>query len=250
MSNFVRSTVSSNNEYAARGGGAGDSIEDIRLNTMANFSTQQRTVTKEDYIIRSLSMPPQFGSVSKAYIVQDDQISPLTSLRIPNPLALNLYTLGYNSNSNLTTLNRATKTNLSQYLEQHRMLTDAVNIKDAFIINFSIEFEITVFKNYNNQNVILECIAELKNYFNIKNWQINQPIVISEVKNLIGGIKGVQTVENVFFKNEFNESLGYSKYRYPIKTATRNEVIYPSLDPSIFELKNPNADIKGRVTTY
>tara|TARA_Y100001973_G_scaffold69515_1_gene101424 strand:+ start:4076 stop:5962 length:1887 start_codon:yes stop_codon:yes gene_type:complete len=250
MRDFVISSVSSNNPYAASGGGAGDTVEDIRLNTMANFSTQQRTVTKEDYIVRSLSMPPQFGSIAKAYITQDDQISPTTSTRIPNPLALNLYVLGYNANDNLTTLNQATKTNLSTYLEQHRMLTDAINIKDAFIVNFSIEFEITVFKNFNNQEVILQCITDLREYFNIKKWQLNQPIIISDVKNLIGEIRGVQTVENVFFKNEFDEESGYSKYRYPFSTATRNGVIYPSLDPSIFELKYPTRDIKGRVTTY
>ena len=99
MLNFVKSSVSSTNVEAAKGGGAGDSIEDVRLNSIAAFSTQNRTVTKNDYIIRSLSMPPQFGTIAKAYITQDDQISPLTTEpnRIPNPLALNLYTLGYDS---------------------------------------------------------------------------------------------------------------------------------------------------------
>ena len=134
---------------------------------MANFAAQQRTVTKEDYLIRTLSMPSQLGRVAKAYITQDDQISPLTTEpnRIPNPLALNLYTLGYDNNKNLTNLNTATKTNLSTYLEQFRMLTDAINIKNAFVINFSLDFEITSFKNYNNNEVILNCINELKDYF-------------------------------------------------------------------------------------
>ena len=119
MLNFVKSTVTSTNIEAAKGGGGGDSIEDIRLNAAATFSAQQRTVTKEDYIIRTLSMPSQFGRVAKAYITQDDQISPLTTEpgRIPNPLALNLYTLGYDFNKKLTNLNTATKTNLSNYLE-------------------------------------------------------------------------------------------------------------------------------------
>jgi len=252
MLNFVISSLTSTNIEAARGGGGGDSIEDVRLNTIASFSTQQRTVTKEDYIVRTLSMPSQFGSVAKAYITQDDQISPLTNEpnRIPNPLALNLYTLGYDQNKKLTTLNKATKTNLATYLEQYRMLTDAINIKNAFVINFGIEFDITVFKNENNQKVLLKCINELKSYFNTNRWQINQPIIISDVKNLIGGVKGVQTVENILFTNKSGESLGYSKYSYGINTAIRNEVLYPSLDPSIFELKYPNQDIKGRVTTY
>ena len=252
MRNFVISSISCINKEAASGGGAGDTLEDIKLNTIANFSAQQRTVTKEDYIIRTLSMPSQFGSVAKAYITQDDQISPLTTdpKRIPNPLALNLYTLGYNSSNHLVNLNEATKTNLATYLEQFRMLTDAINIKNAFVINFSIDFEITVFKNFNNQKVLLECITELQSYFNINKWQINQPIIISEVKNLIGNVLGVQTVEDVIFENVNGEELGYSKFKYDFDTATRNGVIYPSLDPSIFELKYPNTDIRGKVTTY
>ena len=252
MLNFIKSTVTSTNIEAAKGGGGGDSIEDIRLNAAATFSAQQRTVTKEDYIIRTLSMPSQFGRVAKAYITQDDQISPLTTEpgRIPNPLALNLYTLGYDFNKKLTNLNTATKTNLSNYLEQYRMLTDAVNIKNAFVINFKLDFEITVFKNYSNQRVLLECITELQNYFNIDKWQINQPILISEVKNLIGGVEGVQTVEKTVFENVSGTEIGYSQYKYGFGKATKNEVIYPSMDPSIFELKYPNTDIKGRVTTY
>ena len=197
-------------------------------------------------------MPPQFGSVFKAYITQDDQISPLTlePERIPNPLALNLYILGKNADGNLTTLNDATKTNLATYLEEFRMLTDAINIKDAFIINFGIDFQITTFKNYNNQQVLLDCIRELQDYFDINKWQVNQPIIISEVKNLIGAVNGVQTVENVIFSNKTGVSLGYSQYKYGFNRATKNEVIYPSLDPSIFEIKYPNTDIQGQVTTY
>jgi hypothetical protein len=249
---YIKTSITVNNSEAATGGGAGDSIEDIRLNAMANFSTQQRTVTKNDYIIRTLSLPSKFGRVTKAYITQDDQISPLLTVtdNLPNPLALNLHTLGYDSNKNLTTLNKATKTNLATYLEQYRMLADAINIKDAFVINFSLDFEITTFKTYSNDEVLLECISELKNYFDIDKWQINQPIIISEISNLIAGVKGVQTVEKVELENKNGLSLGYSQYKYDFKNATKKNVIYPSMDPSIFELKYPNTDINGRVTTY
>tara|TARA_R110001583_G_scaffold118978_3_gene270407 strand:+ start:753 stop:2639 length:1887 start_codon:yes stop_codon:yes gene_type:complete len=249
--NYIKGTVAFTNPEPARGGGAGDTIEEIRMNAMANFSAQQRTVTKNDYLIRTLSMPPQLGRVAKAYITQDDQISPLTTEpnRIPNPLALNLYTLGYDGGGNLTTLNTATKINLSTYLEQYRMLTDAVNIKNAFIINFKVEFEITTFKNYNNQTVLLQCISEITNYFKIDKWQINQPIIISEIENLIGGVRGVQTVENVKLENISGGS-DYSQYKYDFGQATKKGVIYPSLDPSIFELVDANTNIKGKVITY
>jgi len=130
------------------------------------------------------------------------------------------------------------------------MLTDAINIKNAFIVNFGIDFTITAFKQYNNQQVLLRCVADLKNYFDITKWQINQPIVISEVFNLIGAVQGVQTVEDVTFKNLRNTSLGYSQFRYSLTDATRNGVIYPSLDPCIFEIRYPNSDIQGQITTY
>ena len=197
-------------------------------------------------------MPAKFGRVAKAYVTQDDQITPYTNEpnRIPNPLALNLYTLGYNSQKQLARLNNATKTNLSTYLEQYRMLTDAINIKNAYIINFELDFEITVFKNYNNEETLLNCISELKDYFNIDKWQINQPIIISEVETLLGGVLGVQTVELVELKNLNSEALGYSIYRYDFRGATKKGVIYPSMDPSIFEIKYKNEDINGRVITY
>jgi hypothetical protein len=130
------------------------------------------------------------------------------------------------------------------------MLTDAINIKDAFVINFGLDFEITTYKSYNNQEVLLKCISEIKNYFTIDKWQVNQPIIISEVKNLIGGVSGVQTLEDVRFENKNGISLGYSQYKYGFNGATKNNIIYPSMDPSIFELKYPNIDIQGRVTTY
>ena len=252
MLSFVKNSISSTNLEAAGGGGSGNTAEELKMNISANFAAQNRTVTKEDYIIRTLSLSPKLGRVAKAYIQQDDQLSPLTTEpnRIPNPLALNLYTLGYNQNKQLTTLNTATKTNLATYLEQYRMLTDSINIKDAFIINFAIDFTITTFKNYNNQEVLLQCITELKEFFDIDKWQINQPIIISEVENLIGGIKGVQTVEDVKFENKNGEILNYSKYKYGFEKATLNNIIYPSMDPSIFEIKFPNSDIKGKVTTY
>jgi len=249
---YCKDSIAVNNIQPATGGGSGDSIEDIRLNAMANFSSQNRTVTKDDYLIRTLSMPAKFGRVAKAYITQDDQISPLVSSpnRIPNPMALNLYTLGYNRDKKISTLNRATKQNLQTYLEQHRMLTDAINIKNAFHINFTIEFEIVTFKNFNNQEVLLNCITAVQKYFDIERWQINQPIIISDIYNTIGEIIGVQSVPNVKLENIAGRDSGYSPYKYDMDDATIKGIIYPSLDPSIFELRHPNVDIKGKITQY
>ena len=249
--NYIKQSISCTNPHPSSGAGAGDSVQDIRMNSMASFSAQNRTVTKDDYLIRTLSMPAKFGKVAKAYITQDDQIDSLASspTRIPNPMALNLYTLGYNKNRQLQTLNPAAKQNLQVYLEQHRMLTDAINIKDGYIINIGIDFEIIPFKNANNQVVLLDCIKELKQYFNTEKWQINQPIIISEIYNTIGAVTGVQSVPDVTVFNKAGILDGYSPYKYDLSTATIKGIIYPSLDPSIFEVLNVNKDIKGRVTT-
>ena len=248
--NTVIDSIAVNNPFAATGGGPGDSIEDIRLNSIASAASQLRTVSKEDYIIRTLNLPPQLGRIAKAYIIKDEQISAVTSDRISNPNSLNLYTLGYNSQNQLTPLNPATRQNLITYLEQYRMLTDSINIKNGFIINFAIEFDIVVFKSFNNQEVLLNSIDSIKNYFNIQNWQFNQPLLLSEVFNTLGQVPGVQNVEDVRFINKAGEALGYSKHSYDFSSATINNIIYPSQDIGIFELKYPNSDIKGRVVKY
>ena len=252
MLSFLKSSISCTNTEAASGGAGPETLEEIRMNTMAYFAAQKRAVTKNDYLIRTLSMSPQLGRIAKAYIMQDDQTSPLTGEpnRIPNPLALNLYVLGYNNVKNLTNVNLATKNNLMTYLEQFRMLTDAINIKNAFIINVKIEVSITVFKSYNNQEVLLNIISKLKDFFSIDKWQINQPIIISEVQDLIVSTKGVQSLASLEFTNQSGTLSGYSQYSYNLQRATRDGVIYPSMDPSIFEIKNPDTDIIGRITTY
>ena len=252
MMNFVKSSVTINNDTPARGGKSADSLQDIKNNAASNFATQNRLVTKQDYIVRSYSMPSKFGSVAKSYIVPDDQISQndLEDTRIPNPLAMNLYVLGFNSSKQLSPLNTAVKNNLKTYLDYYRILTDAINIKDAFIINFGIDFEITVLPNYNSNEVLLKCIDTLQLYFNIDKWQINQPIIKSEVMNTLANTDGVQSVVGLEFKNLYDTNQRYSGNIYDFTTSTRQGIIYPSLDPSIFELKFPKKDIKGKVTTY
>jgi hypothetical protein len=250
--NFVKTTLASNNSSLATGAKTADSVQDIKNNALANFATQNRLVTREDYIIRAYSMPAKFGSVSKAYIVPDDQISQqdFQETKVPNPLAMNMYVLGFNSDKQLVELNQSVKENLKNYLNYYRILTDAINIKDAFIINLAVDFEISVLPNYNSNEVLLKCINALKDFFNVDRWQINQPIIKSDITTTIANVKGVQSVIGVSISNVYDSDFGYSGNVYDLASATKNGVIYPSLDPSIFEVKFPNKDIKGRVVNY
>ena len=258
---FAKNSLAVTNPTPAVGGRSKETDDEIRNNAMAYFAAQNRTVSREDYIMRCYALPPQFGSVAKAYILQDYQIEnkkvddSVVSTEIPNPLALNLYTLGYDNNKKLTQLNNATKTNLKTYISYYRMLTDAVNIKDAFIVNIAIQFDIIVLPDANSNETLLRCIAALKDYFNIDNWSINQPITLSQIYVLLDGIQGVQTVPRpdaqgvggLQITNKYNGN--YSPNKYSINTATKMGVIFPPKDSSIFEVKFPNLDIKGKVIT-
>jgi len=246
----IQASVACTNPNPAVGGKSEETVEEVRQNAMANFASQQRNVTTQDYVVRTYSMPSRFGSVSKAYVIQDQQISPdLGQSMIPNPLAINLYTLGYDNSGNLTKLNAAVKENLKTYIGQYRLLTDAVNIKDAFIINIGVKFEIITLPEYNSNEVLLKCIEKLKSIFNNKIWQINQPIVLSRIYTELDRIDGVQTVTSVKIVNLYDAAAGYSGNVYDISAATKAGVIYPSLDPSIFEIKNLNSDIIGKVVS-
>jgi len=244
LANSIYTSLTVTNPEAASGGGDGDSIEEIRQNSSANFASQQRNVTQDDYLVRALSMPARYGEISKGYIepTKLQSILPGESLGI-----LDLYILTYDINKKLNYASFALKQNLITYLSQYRMINDAINIKDAFIINIGVNFDIIVLPNYNNNQVLTNCISVLQSYFRISNWQINQPIILRDIYVLLDRVEGVQTVKNIDIYNLVGSNLGYSDFAYDISGATRNNVVYPSIDPMIFEVKYPNADIQGRV---
>tara|TARA_B110000503_G_scaffold11730_1_gene15836 strand:- start:633 stop:2663 length:2031 start_codon:yes stop_codon:yes gene_type:complete len=289
----TKSSIAVDNEIPASGGKGGDTIEEIRENSLANFGAQNRAVTAKDYQVRVLSMPTKYGSIAKAYATADgtlDNNSPSSILSSPkalqeftdlvmsfvekpdseepdrkavkqdlqkfligktsndneknNPFAINLYLLGYNGNGKLDVLNTAVKENLKTYLNEYKILTDGINISDGFIINIGIEFEVITLNNYNKSEVVTECINEIKNYFDINNWTFNNTINISELELLLANVDGVSSVPKLEIVNKCNGN--YAPNSYNIKAATKDKILYPSLDPSVFEIKFPNMDIKGR----
>ena len=253
MQTTILNSLAFTNEEAAIGGGDGDTNEEIRQNSLAMYPTQLRTITNNDYIIRTLSLPSKFGLISKAFVTQDMGISvnyPTDLLATQNPNAISIYVLSKNSTGNLTTSSPALKQNLKTFLSEYRMLTDGVNIKDAFIINIGVDFDVVVRPNYNGKLVINNCLNTLQSYFNIDKWQINQPIIISDIYSTLDQVEGVQTVQKVNIINRAGTNSGYSQYAYDVKGATINNILYPSLDPSIFEVKNLTTDIQGRVVTF
>ena len=250
----IVNSVATANPNPSAGGRNGDDIEEIRNNALYAHSSQLRAVTKNDYIVRSLSLPSDYGSISKVYVTQnlnvDDQATTAPTMTT-NPLSLDLYVLAYNADKNLIKASTTLKQNLATYLNEYRMVTDAINIRDAFYINIGVNFDVTVISGFNNQLVLKDCINTLKSYFNIESWQINRPIILSEIIALLLQVKGVQSVVKLEITNkEDSTNQTYSDLGYDISGATRNGNIYTSSDPSIFEVRYPDTDIQGRVVTY
>jgi len=247
-------TLVVNNPEPARGGGEGDTVEDLKLNIASEFPTQLRAVTQEDYMARTLSMPAQYGKVSKAFVTKDSatfsaDMETNGNINQNDQVLVSLYVLSLNSSDQLEYPSIALLSNIQTYIKEYRMLTDAINIKPAYIINIGCNFDVIIRPNYTGQDVIARCILALQDFFSIDKWQINEPIILGDVYTILDQVEGVQIVKKVEIVNKSGEAEGYSKYSYDISAGTLNGVIYPSLDPSIFEVKYPNTDIQGRVVT-
>ena len=264
-------SLSVTNESPAAGGSSMETISQIRENAAAYFNAQNRAVTRADYITRVYSLPQKYGNISKAFVVQDEQLEESGQLQVIdgvaqrvnrnadniNPFALNMYLLGYDSNKKLTRLNRAVKENLKIYLSQYRVLTDAINLKDAYIINIGVKFNIIVKRGFNKNDVLFRAIQKVKQFFSTDKWQINQPIILSDLAYQISLVDGVVSLvppetnnpnkDLILIENKHLVANGYSGNVYDINSSSKDGVIYPSLDPSIFELKFPNTDIEGSV---
>ena len=280
--NAAKNSVAMSNPNPATGGASGESVREVRENALAHFQAQSRAVTKEDYIVRAYSLPAKFGNIAKVHLVQDDQLNKSAQTdnleravtqddvdnkrtlksfqvgRIPNPLAMNMYTLGYNTSKKLSPLNQTVKENLKTYISQFRLVTDAINIKDAYVINISVNFAILTKVGFNKNEVLLSCISKVQNFFDIDRWQIGQPIVLSDISYELSLVDGVSSVvapkgqptgneTTVVIENKHKISEGYSGNFYDVNSGLIDGVLYPALDPSIFEIKFPDSDIKGKV---
>ena len=243
LANTIFTSLAANNPLAADGGSDGDTVEEIRQNALGNFQNQLRTVTPQDYLVRALSMPPEFGTISKAYAIPT-QIGELNPGETPT--VLDLYVLSQELNGSFSSASSILKRNLRKYLSEYRMVGDSVRIKDAFIVNIGVEFDVVTRPNFNNNQVLTNCINSLITYFERDNFEINEPILLTSINTLLSSISGVQTIKNIKIFNKAG-STGYSNIDYDIEGATIDQVVYPSIDPMIFEVKFPSQDIKGRV---
>lgn len=236
----VRNTIEATNPERAAGGEDAPSPEELLALIPTIKNSQERIVTKEDLLSRVYTMPSNFGRVFRASVAKNPS----------NPLSARLYIVSRDSNNNLVTSPDALKINLKRYLNSYRMVSDAIDVMDAAIINLELFFQIVVDPSLNKSLLIQSIINDLSEQFDIGAFHIGQPIVISDVISTIFTKTGVIAVDSVKFNNLRGtvKNREYSPISFDVDINTKNQIIYPP-EGAIFEIKFPEINIVGRAVS-
>jgi len=232
----VRSSTDIINLNGASGGDDPLTADELKGLIQSARNAQSRIVTKSDLLARVYTMPSNFGRVFRAGI----RAAP------NNPLTSQLFIIGRNSRGQLALTQDSLKKNLKIYLNQFRLISDAIDILDSAVINIGINFEIIVDVSLDKPQVLQAVLIKVKNYFNTKNFNIDQPIVLSDIMSTIYNNDGVVAVNELQIQNITGElsDRTYSNVAFNVKTSTYKKIIIPP-PGSIFEVKFPDDDIKG-----
>ena len=255
-------TITVSNDEPSSGGTDGQTVDEIRSNASSFFASQLRCVTKEDYVSRILSLPQKFGSIAKCHVERLDGG------------ALLVHTLSYNQNKQLVQTPQLVLQNIGTYINQYRMVNDQVGfgftlnetLFSGFVINFGVRFVVNYDRRFNPTEVKLNIIQVIKDFFKIEKMQFRQSINLNDLQYNILGLDGVIGIKELkLFQDGNNEyasgrQLYYYKgdgevigtdsnygFKYNFDNAIRDGVIRPSVSSAVFELKNPNQDIYGKV---
>jgi hypothetical protein len=232
----IRSSIEVNNDQAASGGEAAPTLDELRGIALSYKNSQARIVTKQDLIARIYTMPNKFGRVFRVGIRSNPN----------NPLSSVISIISRDSSGNLIVSPDSLKENLRIYLNESRLISDALDIVDTQVVNIGVSYGVTVSGFANTDSVIQNVNTSLKEYFKIENFQIEQPIMISDIVNIIINTKDVVSLVSLDFLNLTGESEGneYSDISFSVNSNTeRGMIICPP--GSIFEIKYPDDDIVG-----
>ena len=234
----IRASFEFYNELRASGGTDRPTLDEMRSVALNYQGSQDRLVTKQDLIARVYTMPSNFGRVFRA-AVSKNNFSQNTAL---------LAVITKNRNGKLSYATDSLKNNMVKYLNEYRIIGDSIDVIDARIINLGLSYQITVNNKYNENNVMTKVNRKIKNYFRIENFQIDQPVNMTDISLLISTTEGVNSLLslNFFNRNGIFEGRSYEPSSFNIRSNTKKGIIYPTAN-GIFEMKFPDDDIIGRV---
>lgn len=239
QSTLIRASVTCNNRFVISGGEDEPTIEALRQIALLNRNSQNRIVSREDLISRVYSLPSNFGRVFRA-AVRDNPSS---------TQAAQLFILSRNSFGRLIISPDSLKDNLSKYLSRFRLISDAIDILDGIVVNLGLNYTVTIAQGAQPSVVLAAVNSKLKNYFRIENFQIDQPIKMGEVENLILNTPDVEAITSINFTNVTGVKGNnvYSNYTFNPKNFIDRGYLFPPVG-GIFEIKYPNDDIVGRIS--
>lgn len=235
----VKGSIECTNKLQASGGEDAPSTDDLKALIPVINNSQERIVTREDLLARVYTIPSNFGRVFRAAIRSNPH----------NPLATQLFIVSRDADSKLILSPDTLKRNLRTYLNPYRMITDAIDILDARVVNLTLSFDVLIDPALNRNVVLQNVLTKLQTFFNIKNFHIDQPIIISDVVNNIFAVPGIVAVNNVVFQNPppTLNNRTYSQSTFDVQANTRFGIIFPTAG-AIFEVKYPEFDIVGKAT--
>lgn len=235
----VKNSLEVNNTVQAAGGEDAPSVDDLKALIPSIRNSQERIVTREDLLARVYTIPANFGRVFRAAARNNPN----------NPLSTQLYIVSRDTNSRLIPSPDTLKRNLIKYLNPYRMISDAIDILDARVVNLQFNFDVLIDPSLNRAIVIQNILTKLQSYFNIKNFHIDQPIMMADLSNIIFQIPGVMSINQTQFTNVSGivNNLRYSNVTYDPQANTRVGMLFPPAG-GIFEIRYPSVDLVGRAS--
>jgi hypothetical protein len=237
-SSKVRNTLEVSNREIASGGENAMTVNQLLALVPNIKNSQERMVTKEDLLARIYTMPANFGRVFRAAIASNPH----------NPLSTQVYIISRDNSSRLILSPDTLKVNIKKYLNSYRMISDAIDILDARVVNLQLKFTVVLDPSLNKSTILSEILTKLKNQFKLTQMYIDQPIIISNVVNSIFTVSGVVAVDNVSFVNVYGtvNNLAYSDVIHDVKSYTKRQILFPP-PGGIFEIRYPDVDIISKV---
>lgn len=233
----VRRSVEITNNSKAEGGEDAPTVDELRELIPTANAAQERIVSRQDILARVFTMPSNFGRVFRA----------TTHTNSNNLSSTQLFILSRDADGYLTLSPDSLKLNLVKYLNPYRMINDIIDILDGQIINIQVKFDVVIDPTLNKTSVLQQVLLRLKTFFKIQNFYMDQPIILSEVRNNIMSTKGVISINMLSINgiSNNNNGLTYSDIVFDTNSNTIKDIIYPPIG-GIFELKYPDVDIIGR----
>jgi len=235
----VRSSIEVTNTERSSGGEDAPSIDDLKALIPSIRNSQERIVTREDLIARVYTLPSNFGRVFRAAVHSNPH----------NPLSTQLFIVSRNSDGQLIPSPDTLKSNLAKYLTPYRLITDAIDVLDAAVINLAFSFDVLVDPSLNKTIVVQNVLTKLQSFFDIKNFHIDQPITLSEISNLIFQIPGIISINKMKFDTRVGtiNNRQYSDVIFNVEANTKYGLVFPPTG-GLFNVAYPDVDIVGKVS--